>query len=128
MTYMGETKVLTVCEDTCILEAALKVRRFSIGQYLREVDLDQSGNDGSRIEECLEESERGEKELLLMHWKVRQRDTSGPDIAPQVLTSPSPLLNLYHLHTRNGTCRAPAAMEFAPPVQAVSSPCQAPRR
>lgn len=25
MTYMGETKVLTVCEDTPILEAALKV-------------------------------------------------------------------------------------------------------
>lgn len=25
MTYLGETKVLTVCEDTPILEAALKV-------------------------------------------------------------------------------------------------------
>lgn len=58
MTYMGETKLLTVCEDTCILEAALKVRRFSIGQYLREVGLDQSGNDGNESRNALKRVKR----------------------------------------------------------------------
>lgn len=36
MTYMGETKVLTVCEDTPILEAALKVSCYrKVGAPIR---------------------------------------------------------------------------------------------